>query len=257
MASPLVLRGVEVALGDRQVLRGIDLELHPGEVLLLAGPNGVGKTTLLRAACGLVSPSRGEVELAGRPLRAWSRRALARELALVPQETSVPFPFRVDEIVLMGRTPHQGWFGFESAEDRRRAHEALERLALLHLADRSILELSGGERQLVMVARAMAQDAKILLLDEATAHLDLARRLELLALLREWAAEGRSALAVSHDLALSLRAADRVALLAEGRIHSQGAPADVITPETLRHVFDIEADVLSHPTGPLIVPRPS
>ncbi len=254
-AALLTLSGVGVDLAGRSVLAGVDLQLGHGEVLLLAGRNGAGKTTLLRIACGLLAPDRGDIRLDGRPLAAHGRRGLARQMALVPQETTVPFPFRVDEVVLMGRTPHQGLLGFESAKDRRIAHAALERLGLLALAERSILELSGGERQLVMVARALAQDPVILLLDEATAHLDLARRLQLLALLREWAAEGRSALVVSHDLALSVRAADRIALLAQGCVLAAGTPEAVLLPDALRRAFGVEAEVLSGPEGPVVVPR--
>ncbi len=255
MTRTLALQGVEVALGGRSVLHGLELVVEPGQVVLAAGPNGAGKTTLLRVAAGLLRPDRGRVRLDGRPLESWSRRELARELALVPQETRVPFPFRVDEVVLMGRMPHRTRFGFESAEDRRQAHAALERLGLLELAARSVLELSGGERQLVMVARALAQNPAILLLDEATAHLDLARRLELVALLRGWAEQGRSALVVSHDLALSPRAADRVVLLAEGRIVAEGPPTEALRPESLRRVFGVEAELVPGPDGPIVVAR--
>jgi iron complex transport system ATP-binding protein len=247
---------VSLSLAGRPVLCGVELELHEGEVLVLAGRNGVGKTTLLRVATRILAPDAGQVNVAGRRLSAYGRRELARMLALVPQETSIPFPFSVAEVVLMGRAPHLGLLGFESKRDLAIAHTAMERLGIDHLADRSILEVSGGERQLAMVARALAQDARILLLDEPTAHLDVSRRLQVLELVRELAREGRSALVVSHDLGLAARACDRLALLSQGRILAAGSPAEILEPALLRRTFGLEAEILRSADGAtVVVPR--
>ena len=254
--SALRFEAVEAELGGRPVLRGVDLALAAGEVVVLAGRNGAGKTTLLRVATRVVPASGGRVELLGRPLAAYSARELARSVAVVPQETGVPFPFRVAEVALMGRAPHLPLLGFESRDDVRRTQAALTRVGIAELAERSILEVSGGERQLAMVARALVQETPVVLLDEPTAHLDIARRLGLLALVRELAADGRAVLVVSHDLGLSARFADRIALLGEGRVLAAGPPAATLTPDLLRRTFGVEAEVLVTSDGaPVIVPR--
>jgi iron complex transport system ATP-binding protein len=255
-AAALAFEGISVEFGGREVLRDVDLELSAGEILVLAGCNGAGKTTLLRVASRVLRPTAGCVRVRGRSTESLSRRALARELAVVPQDVQVAFPFRAGEVVLMGRSPHLGAFGYESPADVERAQGAMERVGIAELADRSILELSGGERQLVLIARALAQDPEVLLLDEPTAHLDLRHRIQVLALVREFAAAGRSALVVSHDLSLTARTCDRVALLAGGGLLAAGRPGDVLTRENLRAAFDIEADVLSAPDGaPLVIPK--
>lgn len=252
----LSIRDVAVEVRGRAILCGVDLDLPVGEILTLAGPNGAGKTTLFRVASRVLRADRGEIAIGGRSIRSLSRRALARELAVVPQDVAIAFPFRVEEVVLMGRAPHLGVLGFETRADVARAHEALEKVGIPELADRSILELSGGERQLVAVARALAQDPQVLLLDEPTAHLDLRHRVALFGLLRRFVAEGRSALVVSHDLTLAGRQSDGVALLVAGRILAAGSPADVLTPRNLQAAFEIEADVLSDPDGaPVVLPR--
>lgn len=251
----LSLRDVSVRLGESAILDGVDLTALPGEVLLLAGRNGAGKTTLLRVAAGLLAPDRGEVFLGEQPMASFRRRDLAREIALVPQDTTVPFPYSVLELVLMGRAPHLGWLGFETAADRVLAQEALARLGIEGLAERSVLTLSGGERQLVAIARALVQASPLLLLDEPAAHLDLARRVELRRLLRELAAEGRTVVLVSHDLAAAAAMADRVALLAQGRIEAVGAPAEVLVPEHVKATFGVAARWIETEVGPVLRPE--
>jgi iron complex transport system ATP-binding protein len=256
VTAALELAEIAVTLDGRPVLDGVDLVLGRGEVLGLVGRNGAGKTTLLRVASAALRPRAGRVLLFGRPAAAIPRRERARLLALVPQETIIPFAFRALEVVLMGRAPHLGWLGFESAADLRAAREALASLGIGALEDRSVLELSAGERQLVVVARALAQEPSLLLLDEPTAFLDLEHRLRLLGLLRGFAARGGSVLLVSHDLALAARHCQRIALLAGGRIVAAGPPVEVLRPEAVRRVFGVDADVLVGPDGvPLVIPR--
>jgi len=256
MSAGLRFEGVAVRLGGADVLRGIDLAVAPGEVLGLLGRNGAGKTTLLRTATRVIAPDAGSVRVDGDPVTALSRRELARRVAVVPQETHVPFPFRVAEVVLMGRTPHLGAFAFESPADLERAQQALERMGVAHLADRSILEVSGGERQLVMVSRALVQDPRALIFDEPTAFLDLAHRVQVLGAVRELARDGRAALVVTHDLTLAARFCDRLALLADGRVLAAGPPAEVLDPQRLREAYGVEVQVVPGPDGaPLVVPR--
>jgi len=252
----LAVEDVSVELGGRPVLRGVSLEAEPGEVVGLLGPNAAGKTTLVRVASGVLSPRVGAVRILGRSVGSWPRRALARCTAVVPQDAAAPFPFTVGEVVLMGRTPHHGWLGLDGPEDVERALAALRRLGIAELAGRAYTELSGGERQLVLFARALVQEPRLLLLDEPTAFLDLRHRIEVLEAVRAFAADGGAALVVSHDLGLAARACDRLVLLAEGRVRARGTPAEVLAPEALREVYGIHADVLEAPDGGrLVVPR--
>ncbi|MBW2313501.1 MAG: ABC transporter ATP-binding protein [Deltaproteobacteria bacterium] len=257
--SALEFQSVSVAAGGRAILSGIDLVVEPGEVMGLVGRNGAGKTTLLRAASGVLSPDSGRVLVAGEPVAELSRRDLAQRVAVVPQDTSVPFAFRAFELVLMGRSPHLGTLGFESPEDLARAQDALDDVGIPHLAERSVLSLSGGERQLVVVARALAQDSPLLLLDEATAFLDLQHRAHVLDLARLHARqEGRAALVVSHDLTLAARTCDRLALLVDGGVLACGPPRDVLTPERVEQAFGLPVHVIDGPDGaPIVVPSAS
>jgi iron complex transport system ATP-binding protein len=254
-SAALVFEDVRFELAGRQILRGVCCEVQPGQVTGLLGANGAGKTTLLRLATRVLDPGGGRVLLHGRALSEVSRRELAQQLAIVPQDTHVPFPFSVEEVVLMGRAPHQKGFAFDSRADLERAGVAMETLGVAHLATRSIQEISGGERQLVMLARAFAQQPSVLLLDEPTAFLDLRHRIAVLQAVRSFAAAGGAALLVSHDLGLAARACDRVALLADGVIRHAGAPAEVLTPGAVEETFGIAAQVLEGPDGsPLVVP---
>jgi iron complex transport system ATP-binding protein len=263
-AAILRAQDVHLALGSERapILAGASVEVRRGEVVGLLGPNGAGKTTLLRVIGRLIPPDDGTVSIDGRPVEGIGRRELARRLAVVPQDTGIAFPFTAGELVLMGRAPHQPRFGLDGAADVERARAALARLGLEALADRSVHELSGGERQLVLFARALCQEADWLLLDEPTAFLDLRHRIEVLAAVRELAAEGRGALVVSHDLGLAARVCDRLVLLDRGRVVAEGAPDAVVRPEVLRRAFGIEADVLEAPEGgrvvvPRLGPRPT
>jgi iron complex transport system ATP-binding protein len=255
-SEALAFEDVAVRFGARAVLSGVSLALAAGEVLGLAGPNGAGKTTLFRVATRVVRPERGMVRIAGTPASALSRRELARRIGVVPQDVAVPFPFRAGEVVLMGRAPHRTGFAFETADDVDRARACLASVGIESLADRPMPELSGGERQLVLVARALAQDPQVLLLDEPTAHLDLRHRAVVLERVREFARAGGAALVVSHDLTLAARTCTRIALLAAGSVAACGPPSDVLVGPLLAQVFGVEAEVLRAPDGhPLVIPR--
>jgi iron complex transport system ATP-binding protein len=241
--------------GATNVLQGVSLDVHAGEMLGIVGPNGAGKSTLLRVLGGGMRPAAGAVELLGRPLGAYDRRDLARTVAVVSQENSVAFRFTILEVVLMGRAPHLGAFHFESPHDLEIAKAALARFGLADFAHRHIQELSGGERKRVFLARAIAQEARVTLLDEPTAFLDLKHVAEILTLFRELcAARAMAVVATMHDLNAAALYADRVMLMKDGAAIGCGAPADIFTAENLRAVYETDVYVGRNPsTGALMI----
>lgn len=230
--------------GSHAVLQNISLDVRPGTVNAVLGPNGAGKSTLLHLILGLYPPQRGEIRIGGRPLSTYSRQNLSRQIALVPQREHIPFDFRVLEYVLLGRTPHLDFLQMPGPEDVRAARQALERLGIADLADRRVSALSGGEHQLVLIARAVAQETPILLLDEPTAHLDLANKRRILALLRGLAGQGKTVLFTTHDPDTALAVADDCILMRGGRILHQGPVADVLTSEKLTQTYETPLRVL-------------
>jgi iron complex transport system ATP-binding protein len=253
--SALELEDVTVRLGGRPVVDRVSTSVARGEWVALIGPNGAGKTTLLRAIARLV-PFAGSIAVDGRPTGRLGRSELARLLAVVPQEPATPPWMTVGEYVLLGRTPHLGPLAKESARDREAAGRALERLALLELRDRRLGTLSGGEKQRVVVARALAQDAPVVLLDEPTASLDIGHQqqaLELLDLLRT--ESGLTLVAAMHDLTLAAQYADRMLLLESGRIAADGPPGVVLTQDALALHYEAAVDVVSVGSRLAVVPR--
>ena len=240
-AAPLLtVRGVTFRYPDApaDALSGVSLDVRAGEFHAVLGPNGSGKTTLVRVALGLVPLPEGTAELAGRPAAAWSRRDLARVVGVVAQREDNLFPQRVRETVLLGRYPHLSLWGAERATDRAAVTRALERCDALGLADRWIWTLSGGEYQRVRLARALAQEPRLLVLDEPTASLDVRHEMELFELVRALVdRHGLAVLMITHHVNLAARFADRVLLLADGRTAGQGAPGAVLTRETVERVF--------------------
>jgi len=256
-APALEIRGASFGYGPFAVLRGVDLEVRPGELVGVLGPNGCGKTTLLRGAAGVLAPLAGTVSVRGRALESYERRDLARSVAVVPQEGTPLFPFTVLETVLMGRAPWLRPFAFEGEEDLRAAREALEAVGASALAGRDLAELSGGERQRVVIARALCQGTPVLLCDEPTAHLDLRHALGIFALLRRLREERALAVvAVTHDVNLAALYCDRLVLLAEGTVVAGGAPAEVLRPDLLTRAYGAEVRVERRPDGtPFVVPE--
>jgi iron complex transport system ATP-binding protein len=235
---------------DGLVLQALDLAIAEGEIVALVGPNGSGKSTLLRALGRILKPKGGAVLLEGRALTGLPTREVAQKLALLPQGPSLADDRTVQELVWMGRSPHQGWFGLPQPGDREAVEWAARETSIEPLLQRNVSSLSGGERQRVWLAMALAQQPRLLLLDEPTTFLDLAHQLEVLELVRYLNAEhGLTVVMVLHDLNQAARYAGRVVVLKEGAVYAQGAPYGVLTSETLREVFGIEGEIVQGPAG--------
>ena len=255
MAEPaLTARAVSFAYRDGHGLAEVDFTVAAGELVGVLGPNGAGKSTLVKVLAGVRGPYRGSIRVLGDELAGLRRRELARRVAVVPQETAAEVPFTVLEAALLGRHPHLSGLAFESARDVERALGALARVGADVLAHRPLAELSAGERQRVVVARALAQDTPVLLLDEPTSFLDLRYQVELFDLLRALAREGRAVVAVLHDLNLAAEYCDRVVLLANGRVAAAGPTAAALTYAHLTRVYGTEVYVdVNDLTGALVV----
>jgi len=243
MAVMLEARGLGYGYPGRAVGRDLNLALGAGEVLCVLGPNGGGKTTLFRTLLGLLEAQAGEVRLQGESLDALPRGEVARRMGYVPQGHAAQFAFTVRDVVLMGRTAHVGLFAAPGAADRAAAERAIEALGIGALAERVLTELSGGERQLAMIARALAQGARLLVLDEPTASLDFGNQVRVLRELRRLAADGYAVVFSSHDPGQAFLAASGVLLLVRGGALRQGTPEDVITADNLRQVYGVDVRV--------------
>ena len=253
----LKIQNLSASYSSRKILHDISLDVQSGEVLALIGPNGAGKSTLIRAASGVI-PYTGQVSTNGDHFASLTPLQRAKYIATVPQAVAMPPAYTVWETVLLGRTPYLGFLGQISEKDKEIARQALERVSALPFAERRVGELSGGEQQRILLARALCQSTPILLLDEPTAHLDLQYQVSLLELIRELAHKDNLAVLVAlHDLNLAAHYADRIALMVAGNIKAVGKPKEVLQPELIAEAYCLPVQVVKHPflDVPLVLPE--
>jgi iron complex transport system ATP-binding protein len=256
VAAGLVIRSADFGYSQRVVLHDVSIEVTPGQIVAVVGPNGVGKSTLIKGASGVLPLQSGHVLVEGHQLNELSTAQKARRISVVSQAINLPQAFSALDVVLMGRTPYLGWFEREGDLDRRIALDAMRQTETAQFAERPLGELSGGEQQRVLIARALAQSAPVMLLDEPTAHLDLRHQDQLLRLLTRLTRERNlSTLIALHDLNLVSRFSDTVVLLSNGHVHSCGDPDSVLTPDELEEVYGLRIHVMTHPLNgrPLIL----
>ena len=238
MSCLIEIRNLSLQYGQSDVVRNVSVQIKAREFFVIIGPNGAGKTTLLKAMAGLHRSTAGDILLRQRPVSEYSRKDLARSLAMVPQQISAEFPFTVAETVIMGRYPHLGLLAVEGRRDLELAEQAMEFTEVLHLADRRLGQLSGGERQRVIIARAICQQSKVLLLDEPTASLDPAHQLRIMDLMERLRQQEQITIVmVSHDLNLASAYADRLMLLKDGVVEKIGTPRQVLTRDQLTQSY--------------------
>jgi iron complex transport system ATP-binding protein len=236
----LELNDLAFGYGARTIGSGVTLTLQPGEILALLGPNGAGKTTLFKTILGLLAPQQGQILFDGVPLDTLTRSERAKRIAYVPQAHAALFPFTVEEVVLMGRAAQVQPFSAPGQQDHQVAAAALDRLGMTHLSQRPYTEISGGERQMALIARALAQQPKVLVMDEPTASLDYGNQMRVLSHVRRLAKEGMAIVLSTHNPDHVFMVADRVALLHDGALVAIGSPADVLTPQRIRQLYDID-----------------
>ena len=259
MSGQVTLAGksLVVGYGGAPVLDGVDFTVPSGQFTVIVGPNACGKSTLLKTLSRVLRPSSGQVELGGRPLSSYSPKQVAKQVALLPQSPQAPEGIRVADLVARGRHPHQSLLRQWSPADERAVQDALERAGVASLASRRVEELSGGQRQRVWIAMALAQDTPVLLLDEPTTYLDISHQVEVLELAAALQRQGRTVVAVLHELALAFRYATHL-VVHQGAIVAQGSPREIVTEQLIEKVFDLPCQLLHDPqTGaPLVLPRP-
>jgi iron complex transport system ATP-binding protein len=254
----LIITSLSVAYGKRIILKDISLNVAAGEIVAVIGPNGAGKTTLIRSVSGTLPIKTGQIQVKGRDVAELSVAQRARHLAVVPQARQMGGAYSVAQAIMMGRTAYMGWLGRESDADQRAVQTAIVRTCLEGFEERAIAQLSGGEQQRVLLARALAQDTPVLLLDEPTNHLDLQHQTSLLSLVKQLTREKNLAVLMAiHDLNLVSSFADKVALLVDGELQKFGTPQEVLQAEHISAAYQTQVDVVAHPlTGaPMIFPR--
>lgn len=243
MTAIIAARNLGFGYGDKAVGRGYEFDVDAGEVFCVLGPNGSGKTTLFKTILGLLPPQAGDVEIAGQGVRGLSRAEVARRIAYVPQAHAAQFPYRCVDMVVMGRTVHMGAFAAPGRRDHERAYATLDTLRIGHLAETPYTRISGGQRQLVLIARALAQDAPAIVMDEPTASLDFGNQVLVLSQIQRLAARGLAIVLSTHNPDHVFAIGGRVALIKDGRLSALGRPDDVLTPERLADVYGVSVAV--------------
>ncbi|MBR5881874.1 MAG: ABC transporter ATP-binding protein [Mailhella sp.] len=250
----LDIRGLTFSYGKQKILNHISLSVKPGEICGLLGPNGCGKSTLFRCCMGFLHPEQGQIHVRGVNIAHMKPSSLARHIAYVPQEHRLPFPFEVRDMVLMGRTPRMsGWFRLRK-EDERIAEEAMARIGITHLADRPFSQLSGGQRQLALIARAMAQQTPLILLDEPTSALDFSNQLAVWSVLREVASQGVAVLVCCHDPNHILWFCDKAAVMHEGSVCAEGPASEIVTEDVLQRIYGPQCVRINAGTSGIVCP---
>lgn len=254
----LKINNLSVFYGDRQILHEIQLEVHSGEIVALLGPNGAGKSTLIRSISGVIPIRAGNIFVDQKDVTSLSTMERARHISVVPQAISMPPAFTVWETVLLGRTPYLNFLGQTSAKDEAIARQALEQVDVVHLIEKRMDEISGGEQQRVLLARTLAQDTPILLMDEPTTHLDISHQIDLLKLITKQAREKNLTVLIAlHDLNLASMFADRIAIVQNGLLCVAGTPQETLTSDIINSVYHVPVHIVSHPeTGvPVVIPE--
>lgn len=250
MSNPIIVADqLSVSIAGTSILEKLSFSLEAGQLTGIIGPNGSGKTTLLRTISGILDYT-GKLSILGKPIKNWDRKALARDLSVLPQNPVIGFDFKVWDYVMMGRLPHKGWLEHESKDDRQKVDQVLDALDLKGFTDRAIPSLSGGERQRVLLAQALAQDTSVLLLDEPTSHLDIYHQFDLLRRIRQLVDQGKSVIVVFHDLTMAARFTDELLVLKDGCLESHGKTSEILTEKLIYDVFRMSAQLRQTPGEP-------